>query len=588
MIVRMKEVFLLVSSSHRDEGLTALRRLGVVHVHHAQEPQSTDITALEAHIQELDKVLEVVAYYHQQVTKNNLNVECTPFIEVIPSEILALAKDRDTFMKSLQALREIEQWFIRWGTFAIEDIKALEHRGLSLKCYVITPRESRDLPADLCYVEAFRDKDKIGIITVSMDGKLLPFLEELYPSLDYPAVRQKKTETTQLIDAIEKKLQACYCHYDGLRQKQKDLARTLTFVKVRHGMKDEDRFAYLKGFCPVDTISLVEEEAVAQGWGILIGDPVDPDEVPTLIKTPRWLEMISPVFAFIGTVPGYSEFDISLPFLLFFSLFFAMLIGDGGYGFVFLMISLFLQIRLKHVPQKYLNLVWVLSGATFMWGAVTGTWFGVEKIAQLPFFNVLIIDRLNSFVESNQDFMMYLSFVIGVVHLSVAHLMNALRFLNSVVLLSQIGWIAILWSLFFVAGNLVLGRGLPVFTAGLFVAGVALVAFFSTDQGSFLKRLGVSLGNLPLSVISSFSDVVSYLRLFAVGYASFVLAQTFNGIAGTSGGIMSALILFLGHALNITLGLMAVVVHGVRLNMLEFSGHLGMQWSGKEYKPFKE
>jgi V/A-type H+-transporting ATPase subunit I len=106
--------------------------------------------------------------------------------------------------------------------------------------------------------------------------------------------------------------------------------------------------------------------------------------------------------------------------------------------------------------------------------------------------------------------------------------------------------------------------------------------------------MGATLVELPLSVIGSFSDVVSYLRLFAVGYASVVLSSTFNdmalagGINSIIGGLGAALILFLGHTLNIILGMMAVVVHGIRLNMLEFSGHLGMQWSGKKYDPFSE
>ncbi|NQT06695.1 MAG: hypothetical protein HQ575_04045, partial [Candidatus Omnitrophica bacterium] len=103
-----------------------------------------------------------------------------------------------------------------------------------------------------------------------------------------------------------------------------------------------------------------------------------------------------------------------------------------------------------------------------------------------------------------------------------------------------------------------------------------------------------TLGNLPLSIISAFSDVVSYLRLFAVGYASVIVANSFNNMAMEAGfgsiasGLGAAFILFFGHALNIALGIIAVVVHGIRLNMLEFSGHLGMQWSGREYKPFKE
>ena len=109
-----------------------------------------------------------------------------------------------------------------------------------------------------------------------------------------------------------------------------------------------------------------------------------------------------------------------------------------------------------------------------------------------------------------------------------------------------------------------------------------------------MKGFLTTLGDLPLTMISSFSDVVSYLRLFAVGYASVTVAASFNGMAvgdgitGIVAGLAAAITLFLGHTLNIVLCLMGVIVHGVRLNMLEFSGHMNMQWSGQEYLPFKE
>jgi len=97
-----------------------------------------------------------------------------------------------------------------------------------------------------------------------------------------------------------------------------------------------------------------------------------------------------------------------------------------------------------------------------------------------------------------------------------------------------------------------------------------------------------------LSVINSFSDIVSYIRLFAVGMSTVIVASNFNQMASGSGEssiigtILSVLILLLGHSLNITLAMMSVLVHGVRLNMLEFSSHVGMQWTGKKYEPFKE
>jgi len=145
-----------------------------------------------------------------------------------------------------------------------------------------------------------------------------------------------------------------------------------------------------------------------------------------------------------------------------------------------------------------------------------------------------------------------------------------------------------------VANHLVLGKPLPGFVAILFMAGVSLIAIFSHFQKNILKGILLSLSNLPLDIINTFSDVVSYIRLFAVGMATVIVASSFNemalgaGINSVLSGLISVVVLLFGHALNIILALMSVLVHGVRLNMLEFSGHIGMQWSGKKYRPFRE
>ena len=238
--------------------------------------------------------------------------------------------------------------------------------------------------------------------------------------------------------------------------------------------------------------------------------------------------------------------------------------------------------------------MYLLSCGTILWGAVTGTWFGSEKIAQLPFINELVISKIGSFGEANQDLLIFICFVIGVIQLTIAHVIRAIKVINSGKALAELGWVMILWGMFFAAGKLIIGRVFPSQAHWLFIIGSVLVLFFSKKEKGVIKGTLSTLTELPLNIISSFSDIVSYLRLFAVGYASVIVAQSFNDMA-LAGGINSAVsafaaavILFFGHALNIILGGMAVVVHGVRLNMLEFSGHLGMQWSGKKYEPFRE
>jgi V/A-type H+-transporting ATPase subunit I len=296
----------------------------------------------------------------------------------------------------------------------------------------------------------------------------------------------------------------------------------------------------------------------------------------------------------MGLLPGYAEQDVSLVFLAFFSIFYAMLVGDAGYGLIILFITLFFSRKNKKAPRETFYLLYFLSFMTILWGLFSGTWFGSEKISQLPVLRLFIIDNLYSFSDVNQQFLMQLTFVIGVVHLSLARLLAAVQKMKSMTAIAELGWILILWAVYFLANFLVIGYALPNFFGLLFISGFLLVAVFSNFQKNIFKGIAITMSNLPLQIISSFSDVVSYIRLFAVGLATVIVADSFNqmalgaGINSIISGFISVLVLLFGHALNITLSMMSVLVHGVRLNMLEFSGHIGMQWTGKKYNPFKE
>jgi V/A-type H+-transporting ATPase subunit I len=119
------------------------------------------------------------------------------------------------------------------------------------------------------------------------------------------------------------------------------------------------------------------------------------------------------------------------------------------------------------------------------------------------------------------------------------------------------------------------------------MAGAVLAILFEAPSKNPIKMVGLGLANFPLSMLSTFSDVISYVRLMAVGLASGVLASSFNELALSAGPwIIAAPILILGHGLNLGLALIALFAHGVRLNMLEFSNNLGMQWTGRQYQPF--
>jgi V/A-type H+/Na+-transporting ATPase subunit I len=492
-------------------------------------------------------------------------------------------------------MRQQGEWFDLWGKIDPEEVEAFEDKGVYIKLYRINKAEQKAIKDIEGLTVIKNDKDFIyATFITDSPGEELQYEQVALPDVSATALAKDLKEKETKLEEEEKLFRNSTIYEDSLIVLRDHYLQELGFLEVRAGMQKEKAFACLRGFFPEKREKTITKLIEKHALGYMIQDPEDNKEVPTSITNPKWIDIVKPVFTFMNTVPGYDEYDISLVFLIFFSLFFAMLVGDAGYGTLFLLITAVVQKKFKQIPKQPLFLMYLLGGATFVWGAITGTWFGAESIAKLPVFNLFVIDRINSFATTNQDFMMYLCFIIGAVHLTIAHITKMIRVINSPVALAQAGWISIVWGMFYAAGTLVIAKPFPSFAGYLLGAGMFLVLIFANFQKNIIKGILSTLADLPLSVIGAFSDVVSYLRLFAVGYASVVVAQSFNnmaigdGITSIFGGIAAALILFAGHALNITLALMAVIVHGIRLNMLEFSGHLGMQWSGKDYKPFSE
>jgi V/A-type H+/Na+-transporting ATPase subunit I len=390
---------------------------------------------------------------------------------------------------------------------------------------------------------------------------------------------------------IEEELGLATATLPSLRRTALDLREELEFAQVVAGMGRHGEIQTLQGFCPAGEVRRIHAGARHKGWGLLVEDVPTEEEAPTLIRNPFWIRIIQPVYRFLGTLPGYGEFDVSFWFLASLSLFFAMLVGDGGYGVFFFLVTFLLRRRFSNAPVEVFVLFYVFSTATILWGLLSGTWFGIEAFSRSPLLRWAIVPSLYSYAD-NQEFMIRLCFTLGVLHLTIAHLVKGTRKIRSLGVLSEVGWIAILWGLFFLADYLVLGKPMPAFTPYLLLSGVFLAAVFSNPRKGLLRSSLSGFADLPLRIINSFSDLVSYIRLFAVGYATLVVATSFNQMAAGIGwdfswGIPAFFIALLGHGMNLLLALMAVIVHGVRLNMLEFSSHLGMGWTGYRYDPFR-
>jgi V/A-type H+-transporting ATPase subunit I len=306
-----------------------------------------------------------------------------------------------------------------------------------------------------------------------------------------------------------------------------------------------------------------------------------------LLSQSRFVRPVLTVFDFLHIYPGYWEADPGWVFLPFFSLFFAMIVGDAGYGILLLALAAVLQWRLRRVPRHMFAMMYIVGVATVFWGVVMGSYFGFSGPAPLAGLQIAWLKDRDNLID--------LCFFIGAVHLSFAHVWN----LTSLVrerswfrVPCQAGWLMVVWSMFFLARQAVLGRAMPSFLLYTLLAGIVLVAAFMKTPRE-VKAEWIDHAMLPLTMIGSFVDILSYIRLFAVGYAGVAVLAAFNDMAAGIGfgsvpaAIAASLLLLFANALNIVLAGLGVLVHAVRLNTLEFSTHKGLAWQGyTRYTPF--
>jgi V/A-type H+-transporting ATPase subunit I len=236
----------------------------------------------------------------------------------------------------------------------------------------------------------------------------------------------------------------------------------------------------------------------------------------------------------------------------------------------------------------------VFSLATVLWGLLSNTWFG----AQIPW--CADWPTVKWLADPSYSNMMLLCFTIGASHLILARLWNGVCRINDSTCVAEFGWAGILLFMYFVTNSIVgIFTGIPSVLYWVFGVSLAMVFGFSVKP-SELKTRGAELGMLPLNIMSALGDIISYVRLFAVGLASVKVAENFNAMAtGLLDGaeavwakvlmaVAMVAILVLGHALNLVMAGLSILVHAVRLNTLEFSNHKGVSWAGYSFNPFRK
>ncbi len=601
MIEKMKVVCIAAQDSRKDELLLSLRGLGILHLaeKRAADPKLTErFSALSRLLQELKE--------YEGKGKQDKELTDAEFDALYRRTADALERKAAGKTALSELLLETER-IREWGDFDPQAVKDL-FGVAELHFYRMDKKEYRAL----CRSEtlAFIRLRSVGKAeTVALIGgadETLHAAEFRLPERSLSQLEQDAADLKAEIAECDRILTESAAYLKSYAKQLLKMRNEVEYSSADASLNAESGIVWITGYIPQTETEKFVGAAKEHGWAWLIDDADENDAaVPTKVRYNKATALIKPLFDILGTVPGYREYDISFWFLAFFALFFAMIIGDAGYGALFLVGTVILNVRMKKLTNVTL-LLYLLSAATVVWGALTGTWFGLEGAMKVPFLKALVIPGFANYPEyfdvtatQAQNNVMKFCFSIGVIQLALACVMNIRRKIcgRSLAWVADLGWLLAVCALYFMVLYLVIGETVNLaIVASVIGAGFLLVVFFGgmSPEKTFAQGLKAGLGNTFttfLNTISAFGNVMSYIRLFAVGMASLAIAQSFNDMASGFGGalvIVGIVIMIIGHALNIVMGFLSVVVHGVRLNLLEFSGQLGMEWTGIAYDPFRE
>jgi len=602
MIEKMKAVCVVTDYARKEMLLDTLCELGVLHVAEKKSAQSAVIERFA----DLSRLLNDLKDYASEGEESEELLSDAQFEEIYASSLEALDR-KSALVGKLTELKVEAEKLQPWGDFDSDELRSLP-RKLKLHFYRMDKKSYGELVKNES-VRFIRLASVEQMETVAVLGKLDGTVNAIEFSIPKKGPIQLKKEIAECETAVKECDETLKNAAKHLKSYSAQLLKTKNdaeFSAVGETLCKDDDLVWLTGYIPEAEEEKFVSAAKENKWAWMINDVENDDgNVPTKIRYNKLTALIKPIVDILGVVPGYREYDISFWFLAFFSLFFAMIIGDAGYGALFLLGTVVFHVKMKKATNVLL-LLYLISSTTIVWGALTGTWFGLEGAMNVPFLKSLVIPGIANYpqyfsVETTaaQNNVMKFCFSIGVVQLALACIMNIKRKFTerSLGWLADVGWLLSISSLYLLVLNLVIGESMNLLVVGCIVGvGFIMVILFGGMEAgkSFSKGLKAGLGSaftVFLNTISAFGNIMSYIRLFAVGMASLAIAQSFNGMAAGFDGVLvivGAIIMIVGHVLNIVMGFLSVVVHGVRLNLLEFSGQLGMEWSGIAYDPFKK
>ena len=421
----------------------------------------------------------------------------------IASELLALHHDLARGASELAALRRQRDEQAVLGRFDPQDVLTLREAGVFVRLYACSRRDWKTYSGHPGVERIAAQGSTVYLACVSRDEQdRLPLQEVALPDFSLDELETRIAASEQALADRQARFEKLAAQAPLLRASQLYFRNALRLAQARAESRGDEHVVWLQGFCPAARLAELHRRAAENGWGLVVAEPTDDDPVPTLLRNSRFAALFQPVMDFLRVLPGYREFDASGIFLIFFTLFFAMILGDAGYGLLLLAATFVASRCFPAIPRRTLPLFYLLSAATVIWGAMNGLWFGVPQLAELPGLRSLVVPALNAFVADNEATLIWLCLTLGAVHLTLAHLWAAWRH-RSLQSLADLGWMLVVWAAYVAAVWVSRGRGAVV---GGHHAGGGRTGGRRTVRRANRRQLGARRRSRPVEPPAESSD----------------------------------------------------------------------------------
>jgi len=596
MITPMTRYSFLIYHKEYEAFLQNLQDIGVLHVAEKAEELDEQTQKELDRIKELNNVLRFLSKRGKEEEPADDNANAQEIVD----DIKNMKEEIDSIEQTLVTLKKDIDKASPWGEFTDEMKQKLKELGLTPRFFVINEKyfdgdwenqyylERVNTVSGHLYFVIFQEGDQE--VDVSAEEVRLP--AESLSELD-----RKYDEKEKRIQEINKTFDEYAVKYQKLlREERSRLQEHTDFNQAKNNteLQAEEKVMLLEGWVPVtkeeELKNFLEKEDVVYVRSEVKED--DPAKVPILLRNNKFAKVFEPLQKMID-LPNYYELDLTPFFAPFFALFFGFCLGDVGYGIVILAaVTIYKHTKAKPGMKLYLTMAQYLGAATVIMGLIGGTVFG------LSLTNLDWASQVKDIVLT-RDQLFNASLGLGILQILFGMLLKAYRlwkFKGFAYSLSTFGWVLALISLLVYMGGDKLGwfsagEAKIYFNGALILSGI-LIFFFSDPKVNVFMRIGKGVWDAYNTITGIFGDVLSYIRLFAIGISTAILGFVINEIALTFGEIpyvgpvVFVLILVLGHLGNLLISSLSAFVHPMRLTFVEFYNNAGFTGGGKKYKPF--